>query len=889
MKTDLPQTIYAKDYKSFGFSLEKTSLTFELGEEKARVTAQTRFRKTAGGQAELVLDGSDFLSLIEVKVDGKIVAAENYVLSADKLCLKNVPDNFLLEIITDIEPQNNSQLSGLYKSSGNFCTQCEAEGFRRITFFPDRPDVLTVYDVKIIANQALYPVLLSNGNLVEKGTLPEDKHFALWQDPFPKPSYLFALVAGDLACLSDTYKTTTGKLVDLHIYATPKDIDKCDFAMQSLKRSMKWDEDVYGLEYDLEIYNIVAVSDFNMGAMENKSLNVFNTKYVLASKETATDTDFAHVEGVIGHEYFHNWTGNRVTCRDWFQLSLKEGLTVFRDQEFSADMGSRAVKRIDDVRVLRAHQFPEDAGPMAHPIRPESYIEINNFYTATVYNKGAEVIRMMHTLLGAKNFRKGMDLYFDRHDGAAVTCEDFVAAMEDASGIDLKQFRRWYEYAGTPEVTVESHYDDGQGAWVLTVAQSCPDTPGQSDKKAMQIPVLAGFVGETGMAIFDEGQIDGDVRLESQQQVLLNVTEKEQSFSFRNVSKGHVPSLLCNFSAPVKLNHSYSRDQLVTLASFDQDPFNRWEAVQRLATDVILSKVAETSSFDRASHLDPHLDPHLDQVFAASLADHQTDPALLAEALNLPGETYLGQMMDVVDVDGLHNARKAIIQGLVDKHYDGLLTRYHQMHDGAVYQYNEEDAAKRRLKNTLLSYLMEKNNAEVQGLVQKQFEMVDNMTDQIAAFGVAQKDDGALRENITKAFYQQWKDDDLVLDKWFAVQAQTPKVETVDVVKALAEHPDYSISNPNRMRSLLAPFAMLNQVGFHALSGEGYKFTADLVMQVDAINPQTAARMVSPFNQFARFDQKRQAMMKAEMQRIMDRAGCSKDVYEIVSKGLNKG
>lgn len=873
MKTDLPQEIFLKDYIAYPFDILSLAMQFELAEDKARVTATSEIERKSDG--DLYLDGSDFLALIGVEVDG---VAADYEKKGEGILLKEVPDRFSLTIITELAPQDNTQLSGLYKSSGNFCTQCEAEGFRRITFFPDRPDVLTSYGVKIIADKEKYPVLLSNGNLDDSGDLEDGKHFALWRDPHPKPSYLFALVAADLAVLTDHYKTSEGRDVTLNIYAAATDIEKCHFAMTSLKNSMKWDEECFGLAYDLDIYNIVAVGDFNMGAMENKGLNVFNTKYVLADANTATDTDFGHVEGVIGHEYFHNWTGNRVTCRDWFQLSLKEGLTVFRDQEFSSDMGSRAIKRIDDVRVLRGHQFPEDGGPMAHPIRPESYIEINNFYTATVYNKGAEVIRMMHTLIGAENFRKGMDLYFERHDGQAVTCEDFVSAMEDASGTDLKQFRLWYQYAGTPEVSVASDYDVLTRRLMLTFEQHCPDTPGQKAKLPMHIPIKMGLVGSHGDV--ESATCDGACR-DDGGTWLLNLSHRQQQFTFENVPAGSVPSILRDFSAPIKVKMDSDRRALAQLAQTDSDSFNRWEAGQRLATDVILSALNEGNEANG-------LDAHLSATFAAILNDMDTDPALLAEALCLPSETYLGQMMSVVDVDGLHRVREGLMKQLVQKHRDEILYRYHPLKGAGNYDYNQQDVARRRLRNVLLGLLMADAGQEDATLVVDHYKAADNMTDVMAAFAAIQKWSGDERAMITKDFYDRWQGNDLVIDKWFAVQAQTAHTDTLERVEALAKHPDFTIKNPNRLRSLIGPFSVLNQSVFHDVSGGGYRFLADMVMDVDAINPQTAARIVAPFNQFARFDDKRQALMKAEMQRIIGRKGVSKDVFEIVSKGLKQ-
>jgi aminopeptidase N len=880
-----PNTIYLKDYKKPNFSIGSVNLEFTLGEDDTRIIntmALSRDGEKGGLDGEtgcdLVLDGSNFLRLGSIEVDGVALGAGDYTQSDTELTLRGLPDMCSLSIETFVKAKENTTLTGLYQSSGNFCTQCEAQGFRNITYYIDRPDAMATFKVRIVGDKIKYPVLLSNGNLVGEGDLDNGLHFADWFDPFPKPAYLFALVAGDLAVLSDHYKTTSGRDVTLNIYVVAEDIDKCDHAMESLKRSMKWDEDVFGLEYDLDIYNIVAVGDFNMGAMENKGLNVFNTKYVLATKDTATDMDFSHVEGVIGHEYFHNWTGNRVTCRDWFQLSLKEGLTVFRDQEFTSDMGSRAVKRIDDVRVLRAYQFPEDSGPMAHPVRPTSYMEINNFYTTTVYNKGAEVIRMMHTLLGADNFRKGMDLYFERHDGQAVTCEDFASAMETASGVDLGQFRLWYSQAGTPVVEAKGEYDEGASTYTLSLKQSCPDTPSQSHKKPMHIPLVLGLVGPDGNDL--DVRLDGDGDLIEGNWVL-NLKAADQSFKFTGVKAKPVPSLLRGFSAPVTIKDDLTRADVSFLTGTDNDSFNRWEASQRLAGDIILDLVSDIGK-GQSLNVDDSLVEAFDQI----LSDVEIDQALAAEALALPSENYLGQSMDVVKVDELFEARKFVMSTLAEQLSGKWRTVYDFANTNQPYSLSTKDVARRRIKNISLAYLAELKSDEGTKLCASQYASADNMTDVMGALSALVKGISDERTKALNDFYTKWQGDALVVDKWFAIQACSPKRETLNDVIKLGKHADFTLKNPNRLRSLVSSFSVLNQVCFHDVSGGGYKFLADMVMRVDEINPQTAARIMGPLTQWKRFDSSRQALMKAELNRILGRVRVSKDVFEIASKSL---
>ena len=717
-----PQTVYLKDYTPAPFTIEKVDLHFDLGDDETIVTSRLTVER-ARVDEDLVLNG-EALELLSISVDGEKLDPGRYVLEEDRLTIEGLRGRAELEIVTRIKPQENTALSGLYRSSGNFCTQCEAEGFRRITYYLDRPDVLSRFTTTIEADKASCPVLLSNGNLIASEDLDGGRHRAVWEDPFPKPAYLFALVAGDLADYADTFTTMSGREVALHIYTAAEDHDKCAHAMESLKKSMRWDEEVFGLEYDLDIYNIVAVSDFNMGAMENKSLNVFNTAYVLATPETATDLNFDGIESVIAHEYFHNWTGNRVTCRDWFQLSLKEGLTVFRDQQFSQDMQSAAVHRIEDVRALRARQLPEDAGPLAHPVRPDSYIEINNFYTSTVYEKGAEVIRMMHTLIGAENFRKGMDLYFERNDGTAATVEDFVSAMEDASGTDLTQFKTWYSQAGTPHLTVRGEHHPDTATYEMTVRQATAPTPGQPVKSPLHIPLSVGLLDGTGssLPVMFEGENDGPATR------VLDVRKEEQTFVFTGVEQKPVPSLLRGFSAPVILDAGYDRNDLAFLMANDPDEFARWEAGQQLAISVLLELV-ET----HAGGGDLVLDDRLADAFAATLGDKALDPAFVALALTLPTQAHLAQQMDEVNVEGIEAAHRFVRAELGQRLNDMFRARYDALNDHAPYVFEAGAVGRRSLKNLCLSYLMRNPTPDVVALATDQFGRADNMTDEMAA------------------------------------------------------------------------------------------------------------------------------------------------------------
>lgn len=886
MKDANPNTIYLSEYQQPDYWIEHVDLRFTLGEDETQVESNIQFsrRESVEDNASLILHGEE-LQLSEVRLNGVVLEKSEYDIDDKSLTIKQVPAEFVLSVDTIIKPQLNTSLEGLYQSSGNFCSQCEAEGFRKITYFLDRPDVMATYRTTIVADKTRYPVMLSNGNLVDSGELENNQHWVAWEDPFKKPAYLFALVAGDLACIDDSFTTMSGRDVALKIYVEAHNVDKCDHAMQSLKNAMRWDEEVFGREYDLDIYMIVAVDDFNMGAMENKGLNVFNSKFVLASQDTATDVDYEHIEGVIGHEYFHNWTGNRITCRDWFQLTLKEGLTVFRDQQFSGDMLSHAAKRIDEVNVLRTRQFAEDAGPMSHPIQPSKYVEINNFYTVTVYNKGAEVIRMMHTLLGADGFRKGTDLYFERHDGQAVTTDDFVAAMQDANAsennnVDLGQFKRWYHQAGTPTLEVTETYNADKQQYTLAFKQSCPITADQAEenktKENFVIPVRMGLLNSSGQPI--ALCIDGDVS-DSLETVLM-VIEKEQTFVFDNVAEKPIASLLRNFSAPVKLDIQQSDADLAFLMANDSDDFNRWDAGQRLALNIMLDLIIKQQAGDAL--VTP---TSLINACRNILSDTSIDKALAARALTLPSEDYLAEMMSVIDVDAIHAVREFIRRELATA-LDSEFKTVYKNNQISEYELTAEAMGQRSLKNVCLTYLMcEADNNE---MAITQYEDATNMTDQMVAFRAICHHDGDQRLSIIDDFYQQWKGDALVLDKWFTVQATAALSSSLDDIMALREHESFDISNPNRVRSLYAAFSQLNAVCFHDLSGKAYKMLADLVIELNKLNPQIAARLLLPLGRWQRFDIKRQNLMKAELQRIAELDNLAKDVYEVVSKCLQE-
>jgi aminopeptidase N len=875
---DTPNTIFLSDYQPPAFLVESVSLRFELSPENTVVTNTMSLRRNPEAQEgqDLYLDGED-LELLSIGVDGQPLSESDYQCSDTGLSLVAPSDTFTLTIVTRIHPVRNTALEGLYQSSGNFCTQCEAQGFRKITYYPDRPDVLSRFTTTIVADRAKYPVLLSNGNPVANGEEEGGQHWVTWEDPFRKPAYLFALVAGDLAMQEDHYVTCSGREVILRIYTEAHNIDKCDHAMRSLKRSMQWDEEVFGLEYDLDIYMIVAVDDFNMGAMENKGLNVFNSKFVLALPETATDDDFVNIEAVIGHEYFHNWTGNRVTCRDWFQLSLKEGLTVFRDQQFTADMTSAAVKRIHDVRMLRTHQFAEDASPTAHPVRPQSYIEINNFYTVTVYEKGAEVVRMYHSLLGAEGFRKGMDLYFERHDGQAVTTDDFCAAMADANSVDLGQFKRWYDQAGTPVVRVRDEWDAQQGVYRLVMNQDCPATPEQESKLPFMMPIRAALLDSEGNNM--PLQLSGETKASADERVLV-LTEKEQIFEFQGLTEKPMPSLLRGFSAPVRLEYDYSREELAFLMAHDSDAFNRWEAGQDLGLSILLELVERYQEGESLK-----LDAELVTAFKRVLEDAENDPAFVAEMLTLPGEAYVAEQMTVVDVDAIHEVRDFVRRELAAALEAHLLELWQALqHAKSEFSLEARDMGQRRLKSLCLSYLVELGHDNLAG---QQFAKATTMTDSMGALAALNHGDNPLREQCLGSFHDRWQHDSLVMDKWFSLQAMAQREGALDAVRELMQHPLFSIRNPNKVRALIGAFAQGNPTAFHKKDGSGYAFLADQIIELDGLNPQVAARMVRPLSRWRRFDEERQALMQSALRRIHDHEGISRDVYELVSKSLD--
>ena len=880
MQQEAPQPIFLKDYKPSDYLIDQVELDFDLGEAVTWVKSQLSVRRNASQShpIPLILDG-EALVLRALRLDGRVLATSEYRVEEKSLRINKVPKSFVLEIETEIKPQENTALEGLYKSSGNFCTQCEAEGFRRITYFIDRPDVMARYSTKITANQEKYPVLLSNGNLLEKGLLPDGRHWVKWQDPHKKPCYLFALVAGDLVCQEDFFITCGGRKVTLRIFVERVNADKCEHALRSLKKAMKWDEEVYGREYDLDVYMIVAVNDFNMGAMENKGLNIFNSKYVLAKPETATDQDYSAIEGVIAHEYFHNWTGNRITCRDWFQLSLKEGLTVFRDQCFSADMASATVQRINDVRGLRTAQFAEDAGPMAHPIRPESYMTINNFYTTTVYNKGAEVIRMMHQILGTKGFRLGMDLYFERHDGQAVTTDDFVKAMEDANGIDLIQFRNWYSQAGTPEVVVQTDYDTSGKTYRLTFQQSCEPTPNQPHKQPFHLPIAMGLLDPEGNDF--PLQLAGEDRPTASTTRVLNLRQPKESYLFVGIDQKPVPSLLRGFSAPVKLRFDYSDEELAFLMANDHNLFNRWEAGQRLAIKTMLELVADYQQ--QKSLL---LNHSFLSAFRKILTAPAQDNSLIAEILSLPSESYLAEMMEVIDVDAIHHVRDFVRVSLAREFEDAFFDIYHKNREAGPYRLDTDAMANRRLKNTSLSYLALLNDPIVYKHSLDQFRFAGNMTDTLGALYVLVLNKSPHRDQVLSEFYETWQADPLAVNKWFSVQALAPFPGTMQKVKKLMDHPAFEIKNPNNVQALIGTFSSGNPLCFHELSGMGYQFIADCVLQLDALNPQIAARLSVSLSRWQRYDLQRQEGMKCQLERIARASKLSKDVYEIVRKSL---
>lgn len=862
------------EYQVPSYLIDTTHLHFELGETGALVKSNLQMRLNPDYPQQsgvpLVLHGVD-LALKRVAIDGHTLTAEDYTVDDETLTIYKVPKCFEFECVTLIKPHENTSLEGLYKSSKMFCTQCEAEGFRKITYYLDRPDVMSIFTTTLVADKNKYPVLLANGNDIETGELPNDRHWVTWHDPFKKPAYLFALVAGDLECIEDSFTTCSGRDIPLQIFVESENIDKCEHAMLSLQNAMRWDEQVYGREYDLDKFMIVAVNDFNMGAMENKGLNIFNSSCVLAKPETATDGAYERIEGVVAHEYFHNWSGNRVTCRDWFQLSLKEGFTVFRDQEFSADMSSRTVKRIDDVNLLRTLQFAEDAGPMAHPVRPEAYMEISNFYTVTIYEKGSEVVRMIHTLLGEALFRKGSDLYFDRHDGQAVTTEDFVQAMQDASGVDLTQFKRWYGQAGTPVLQVSDEFDEAEQVYRLTVKQSTPDTPGQSDKLPLHIPFALGLLNPAGEQIHSQ---------------ILDVLEVEQTFVFDGISEKPVPSLLRGFSAPVKLHFDYSRDNLVFLMKHDNDGFNRWDAGQKLSITIIQDNIRAHQAGEALA-----IDEMLIDALRALLTDAELDKAMLARMLMMPSEAYLGELAEPVDIDAIHAARQFVRLNLAKALRAELFDCYQQNLSSEDYRPDADEIARRSLKNVCLGYLMLLGEPGILTLCATQFNDSNNMTDSSAALtALVHADfDAAFTEvknTALDSFYNEWKNDPLVVDQWFAVQASDPSESVFERVQALMQHEAFDINNPNKIRSLVGVFCNQNRVNFHRADGAGYAFLADKIIELDRKNPQIAARLLTPLTRWRKLTADRSALMQKELQRIKAQPELSKDVLEVVTKSL---
>lgn len=875
------QLIKRQDYQPPPFLVESIHLCFALDEERTMVTARSSFfrnEKSSDNDSDLILYGEQ-LELAGVKINGIEVENHRLVKTDRDLKIADVPDRFSLEIITFINPAQNTRLSGLYLSLNIFCTQCEAEGFRRITYYPDRPDVLAEFTARIEAARDKYPVLLSNGNLIEQGELPDGRHYAQWHDPFPKPSYLFALVAGDLIHEHDRYTTGSGRVVDLFIYTEPRNRGQCGHAMRSLKKAMRWDEEVFGLEYDLDRFMIVAVDDFNMGAMENKGLNIFNSKYILASPETATDQDYLSVEGVIAHEYFHNWTGNRVTCRDWFQLSLKEGLTVFRDQEFSAEMNSRAVQRIKDVRILRQFQFREDEGPMAHPVRPDSYLEINNFYTVTVYNKGAEVVRMLHTLIGAEAFRKGMDLYFSRHDGQAVTCDDFVCAMADASGRDLLQFKRWYAQAGTPHLQIDQSWNQDAGQFQLTVSQHTDPTPGQPVKDPFHLPILLGLLDEKGHDLADTAEAQYQRRGAS---FLLELTEQRQTFLFNNLPARPLISFLRSFSAPVVVEQTHARSERAFLMAHDSDLFNRWESAFSLSCSInleLFEKLLDGES--------PIVDELYIDAFSRSLDFIGPDPMLTALALQQPEESYLAQLLKVIEPAHLHRARRHLKTELADRLQALWEGCYRANHHSGTYHISPEAIGRRNLKNVCLDYLLSGRTVseDILQTAATQYYQSTNMTDQIAVLASITHLQGDTREELFAHFEKTWNNNPLVMDKWFALQALSSANDTFERVQTLLDHPSFSLKNPNKVRALIGAFSQ-NHAQFHDISGRGYLFLAEKVLELDRINAQIAARMVNPLITWKRYEPERSGQMKEVLESIQGAKKLSRDVFEIVEKSL---
>ncbi|MBQ0535479.1 aminopeptidase N [Providencia huaxiensis] len=869
--TQLRQAKYRQDYQAPDYTITEIDLDFNLDPVKTIVTAVSKVKRLNPQSSTLELNGED-LSLVSIEVDGK--AWQNYKESEGKLIIESLPESFTLRIVNEINPEKNTALEGLYVSGEALCTQCEAEGFRHITYYQDRPDVLARYTTTITADKSRYPYLLSNGNRIAEGELNDGRHWVKWEDPFPKPSYLFALVAGDFDVLKDTFVTRSGREVALELFVDKGNLDRAPWAMQSLKNAMKWDEERFGLEYDLDIYMIVAVDFFNMGAMENKGLNVFNSKYVLAKSETATDKDYLNIESVIGHEYFHNWTGNRITCRDWFQLSLKEGLTVFRDQEFSSDLGSRSVNRINNVKVMRSAQFAEDASPMAHPIRPDKVIEMNNFYTLTVYEKGSEVIRMIHTLLGEEMFQAGIQLYVHRHDGSAATCDDFVQAMEDASNVDLSLFRRWYSQSGTPVLTVRDEYAPEKQQYTLHVSQMTPPTADQAEKQPLHIPLDIELYDEQGeiITLKREGSVVNSV---------LNITQETQTFVFDEVTSRPVPSLLREFSAPVKLDYNYTDEQLAFLMQHASNEFARWDAAQQLINNYVKINVAHYQKGETLVLPEPVVD-----AFRGVLLSDSIDPALVALILTLPSENELAELFTVINPVAIHEVVNFIHHHLAVEMHDELLSVYRSINiDG--YRVDHQDIAKRSLRNICLQYLAAGDDSELANkLVLEQYQSADNMTDSLAALTAANESLLPCKAQLMADFDERWHHDGLVMDKWFTLQGANPAKEALANVRELLGHRSFSMSNPNRVRSLVGAFTAGNPVNFHAEDSSGYQFLYEILVDLNTRNPQVASRLIEPLIRLKRYDEKRQAQMRKVLEQLKALDNLSGDLFEKITKAL---
>ena len=876
MRTEEQHAIHLKDYSPNDYRIDEIALAFELDMEKTRVTAISEVVRHGAAGAPLVLNG-EHLTLVSVAINGTTLTEKDYAKSETTLTIPNVPERFTLHIVTEFSPAANTALSGLYKAGDIFCTQCEAEGFRRITYFLDRPDNLAIYTTRIEADKAKYPVLLSNGNLVESGDLPGGRHFAVWNDPFKKPCYLFALVAGDLGVLRDEFVTMSGRKVDLAIYVEHGNEERVTYAMDSLKRAMRWDEEAYGREYDLDIFMIVAVSTFNMGAMENKGLNIFNDKLLLASPETATDDDYGRIESVVAHEYFHNWTGNRITCRDWFQLSLKEGLTVFRDQAFSADMRSRPVKRIEDVKMLRMRQFLEDAGPLAHPVQPQSYIEIDNFYTATIYEKGSEVIGMLKTLVGDEGYRKATDLYFQRHDGEAATVEDWVKCFEDSSGRDLSQFRLWYRQAGTPTIEAEGHYDVAKKTYALKLKQSLYPTPGQPEKKPMHIPVRLGLVGASGRAL--PLTLEG-VNATGPEERVLELTKAEQTFTFVDVPETPLLSMGRRFSAPAHFKSPMNRKSRADLMGHDADAFNRWEASQALATELLL-EMAGSAKAGAAPNADPIYLDAIGEVLQRADDDH----AFAAQMLVPPLESEIALAMTPADPEAIHTARTALIRAVQSVHGNAIERLYHSLDSNGEFSPDAVSAGRRALRNVLLRYLTSADDDAAAALADVHFRKATNMTDVIAGLAALGRMETPRRQSAFDRFHERFRANPLVLDKWMALQAGSSLPGTVDRVRALMGHPHFDMKNPNRVRALVGAFGG-NHLRFNAKDGSGYRLYGETVRALDSINPQVAARMAGAFENWRRYDQPRQKLIRAELESALKLPNVSANMFEVASKML---